>query len=303
MLFQTKINNIFFYLILLFFSMLFLQCEEEEERYISKLPVVNCMFSNQDSVYLHLSLSKSTTEPEPNHYINDAKVEIISPDNTIHTLAPYDVSYLFWGYRTGYYKLNNTLPEQEGEYTLKILLADGSIVYASDEIPPCPEIKSMDAFRDSLKRKVFINLSFNDPPGIKNYYAITAMVTDYYEKSIEVLDNLIIHSNTTYVEAEITAAVPQIVFSDKTFEENSQNILIETSDYFIKQATDSSILTIRLNAISEDFYKYALSYSAQQENEKDFYAEPINVFCNISSGYGIFAGYSYTSKSIRYINE
>ena len=58
------------------------------------------------------------------------------------------------------------------------------------------------------------------------------------------------------------------------------------------------MITVYLNSLSKEFYKYALSFSEQIETGDNPFTEPVKVYSNIENGLGVFAGYSYSKDSL-----
>lgn len=54
-----------------------------------------------------------------------------------------------------------------------------------------------------------------------------------------------------------------------------------------------------LFSISKNYYTYALSFYKQILANKDFYSELSSVYSNIENGYGIFAAYSKSVKTVK----
>lgn len=53
-------------------------------------------------------------------------------------------------------------------------------------------------------------------------------------------------------------------------------------------------LKLRLLTLSNDYFEFATSYQKQRENSSNPFAEPTQVYSNITAGLGIFAGYAVT---------
>jgi hypothetical protein len=192
------------------------------------------------------------------------------------------------------------ISDQTGFYQLTITFPDGHDISSSTFVPEPVRISSIDFHRDSINDQLNILISFIDNKKQQNKYAISIDHLFYVNGTNSSHENLEIQTNTFFVEAEIWGPVSQVVFSDKSFIDSIQNINIEIPDSYLYTTgeMDSTILKVKLLSISEEYYKYAISFHQQVIAEKDFYAEPVNVFNNIKGGYGIFGGYSYHSADI-----
>ena len=50
--------------------------------------------------------------------------------------------------------------------------------------------------------------------------------------------------------------------------------------------------------IDKPFYKYVVSNEAYQAAHNNPFAEPVQVYTNITGGFGIFSGYSFSSQRL-----
>ncbi|NLJ43797.1 MAG: DUF4249 family protein, partial [Bacteroidales bacterium] len=89
-----------------------------------------------------------------------------------------------------------------------------------------------------------------------------------------------------------------LIFTDKMFDGKHCSVKI----YFATQAYADYNLTITFRSVSESYYKYKerqFAYLFSLENDIfSGMSEPINLYSNITGGYGIFAGYSSDEKII-----
>ncbi|OFY88145.1 MAG: hypothetical protein A2236_13130 [Bacteroidetes bacterium RIFOXYA2_FULL_33_7] len=81
-----------------------------------------------------------------------------------------------------------------------------------------------------------------------------------------------------------------VIFSDDLFEGENLNLSLFVSKYNFY--TLQTPVIISLYSISEAFYKYSISLDEQQNVAGNPFAEPVQVYNNVTDGYGIFAGYS-----------
>jgi hypothetical protein len=56
-------------------------------------------------------------------------------------------------------------------------------------------------------------------------------------------------------------------------------------------------IMVELKTLSRDFYDYEITSDIQWKSDGDPLAQPINVYDNITNGFGIFAGYSSSRRT------
>lgn len=186
-----------------------------------------------------------------------------------------------------------------------------------------------------------LDFTFSDPTGQNNYYVLnvsskvnSAPADSNYSMNLE--DNLLFeHQESGDVYADYYGDLSYRFFSDKYLrgtkgsfkyfygsmdDPNNETII---PDYVIDEMNvnrDSSDfipyhqaytwvsyvpdnVTVRLYSISEDYYKYNLSKLKYREAERDPNSEPVIVYSNVTGGYGIFAGISYSDYTYRFAKE
>jgi hypothetical protein len=89
-----------------------------------------------------------------------------------------------------------------------------------------------------------------------------------------------------------------LIFTDKMFDGKHCSVKI----YFATQSYSDYKLKINFRSVSESYYKYKekqFAYLFSLENDIfSGMSEPINLYSNITGGYGIFAGYTSDEKPI-----
>ena len=53
-------------------------------------------------------------------------------------------------------------------------------------------------------------------------------------------------------------------------------------------------MNVRMEQIDPSYYRYVLSYNAYQQAHGNPFSEPVQVYTNVTGGYGIFSGSSST---------
>jgi hypothetical protein len=218
-------------------------------------------------------------------------------------------------------------------YKLVVTHPNYRTVTCETSIPTPITIESIDTINKIDVSNVYSNsqlqfkTKFKDPSGEKNYYRLvykklTGTASNKYNQYADTSNmiNVYIENIGSYIYSEDPILNP----SDEDANDylfgspgNAYNIftdnLIDGKEYeisFIDQnygspsfAPDTTIgefkiFNIELQSITREAYLYMMSVNAHNFYNSDFFSEPVQVFTNIENGIGIFAGFSYSSKSI-----
>lgn len=253
--------------------------------------VVNSFFTDNSRIKVHLSKSigiLESTSPD----ITDASI-IVRENGVI-----IDTMYLESGY---YY--SNILAERNNNYTLEVIAPGMESVFCEDIIPEKTILQSY-VCTDSVliaEDGFLINelkLDFKDFAG-PNFYEVEL-------KAVNIVHNNEIglwfmkNSDPIITSTGLLDYNPRtLIFSDKMFDGKTCSVKV----YYATQPDgDDYKLRITFRSISETYYKYkekqvAYLFSLHQDIFSGM-SEPIDLYSNITGGYGIFAGYSTDEKVI-----
>lgn len=252
--------------------------------------VVNSFFSDGSQIKVHLSKSIGVLEngfPECNNAIvdllvNNEKTDILYPDD-------------------GYF-YSHLLAERGKNYSLIVSVPDMDSVFCEDIIPENTIIQSC-VFTDSvlidedghiIKQ---LKLDFIDPAG-PNFYELELEGRDILNNE-KVFTRFTKNSDPIITSTGLLDYSPRtLIFTDKMFDGKRCSVKVYfTSDWY----RDYSLGVI-LRSVSESYYKFKEKQFAYLFSlDSDIFSgmsEPINLYSNITGGYGIFAGYSYDDKTI-----
>lgn len=218
----------------------------------------------------------------------------------------------------GFYPLGfNPMAGPETGETYKLVVStDGfETVNAKTTIPPKIEILDVSidriAFFDE-NNLVFskITLTFNDSDSINYYEVVASEIGQEYNDDnyfrLTTFEPFIIGESHYPPAIRFDLKKPKhLLFNDKSFDgekakvdfyfqaaqrQGSQNILL------------SDIISVQLRNVSEEYYKYRSSLlQSSFNNQEDLIygmGEPMNVYSNVEHGYGVFAGYNNSIKSL-----
>lgn len=250
--------------------------------------VVNSFFTENSRIKVHLSMSIGILEnivPE----FTDATVIMREKNIIIDTLY----------FQSGYY-YSHILAEANKKYTLEIIVPEMESVFCEDLIPEKILLQSF-VCTDSVlidEDGFIINelkLDFQDLAG-PTFYEVelsAKYIINNYGTSIWFMKN----SDPIITSTGLLDYNPKtLIFTDKMFDGKHCSVKI----YYATQAYADYNLKITFRSVSESYYKYKEKQFAYLFSlDSDIFSgmsEPINLFSNITGGYGIFAGYTSEEK-------
>ena len=252
--------------------------------------VVNSFFTEGSRIKVHISKSIGILE-NIIPVCTDATV-VLREDNTIIDTLYYQSEYYY----------SHILAETNKNYALEVIVPGMEKVFCEDIIPEKTILLSY-VCADSVlidEDGMIINelkLDFQDSAG-----------PSFYE--VQLSANYIIDNNYTSIwfkknsDPVITSTglldynPKTLIFNDKMFDGKHISVKI----YYATQAYAGYNLRITFRSVSESYYKYKERQAVYLFSlENDIFSgmsDPINLYSNITGGYGIFAGYSSDERII-----
>lgn len=268
-------------------------------------PVVNALFSEGSMLEIQISLSRSIIRA------SDAEREFIYPDNAIVRLFENTVELNCNStFDRNLYILSLLELKPENSYMIEIELPEFTLLTAESTIPSLTKIDSI------MVRRVFETdpeLNEIDQDILKGSVIFRdSQEQEYYMLQLEAYDyiygNEIYDRKNDYFTSDDPVAtdagyqpedIRVLVFSDKLFKDNVCDISFEIIDgLYSAGVKDSTVLVTKLYTLSEELYRYLITFHGQYIADFSFMAEPVQVYSNIENGLGIFAGYSLDSLAI-----
>ncbi len=206
-------------------------------------------------------------------------------------------------YQSGYY-YSHILAETNKNYALEIMVPGMETVFCEDIIPEKTFLQSC-VCTDSVlidEDGFIINelkLDFEDLSG-PSFYEVqlsAKYIIDNNYTSIWFMKN----SDPIITSTGLLDYNPKtLIFNDKMFDGKHCSVKI----YFATMTYADYNLTITFRSVSESYYKYKerqFAYLFSLENDIfSGMSEPINLYSNITGGYGIFAGTAtYILRAVR----
>lgn len=229
--------------------------------------VIEANISNQPGPYT-VKLSRSVNFDQSNSFpaVTGALVKVSDEEGGVNEILT-EVS-------PGIYQTKLTRGIAGHTYYLSVS-ADGQVYQASSLLPPPVDILEL-SVEQSFDRDKRINVSYSDPPGIKNYYRCVEIVNGSTLSDISVENDL---------------------FKDGAV--ITQTISNELSKYKLKSGDRVTVLLQTIDKGAYDYFR-TLANIVQQEGgggpPPTTPSNPLSQFSNNALGY--FNTYSVTSKSI-----
>lgn len=230
--------------------------------------------------------------------IKDAAVRLIHEGETLP---------LSFVEETGEYTNLNRLLTQGNEYTVEVDVEGYETVRASEVIPISVPIKDLiyqgTVQVDAWSSNDDVTLIFDDPEG-ENYYEISAefyrqnSYTDENGNTVYYEDNYPLYlepKNPTYEKDYNTDG--ELLIDDKLFEGREATIDLFLNGSYFSDDMEGEI-KFTLKSVTRNYYLFHSTYGLQWWNEGDPYAQPVQVYSNISNGIGIVMGESISVKRI-----
>jgi Domain of unknown function (DUF4249) len=214
----------------------------------------------------------------------------------------------------GYYttKSNIDLPPNQN-YKLKIITPNfpkieaetfiPSVAIVSDSVITNVTFTPFASTNPNAGNLLEADLTFklDDKIDKKEYYFVRISYISDYVLSKTFPFNLIDSINTKTVSFNISniddvrisfLLGKGLIFSDQEFNGQNKAITMKIRGGLELKNTQPDKATLEIWTLNEDYYKYITDVNKQLSLNTDPFAEPLNIYSNISGGLGIFGGYS-----------
>jgi hypothetical protein len=278
---KVNIKNTFLLFALLCIT---ISCEKENTISIPREPVVNGIFSENDTIDVRLE----NIFPMPDYIL------LYNRNNElIDTMRAYYNKYK-----------SNIQTETNGLYSIRFQIGNTEIS-ATDSIPQKPIISNLaiksNAFVDIQNGGFYHQLTFilEDDFAIENFYAVQVELKDSFNEGL--VPVLYYHSNQRTFTSEnfIANTTPIIPFSDHFFQNSKEEISI----FFNAPRLGSydAKIYVAVYSLSKNFYAYLRTLILQKSStEMGNLGQAFNIYSNIANGNGIFCSYSVNIYTFDY---
>lgn len=278
-----------------------------------RLVVVSTMVPWQSNhKYLGVTVypSRRIADESPILPVTDARV-LLFCDGVLFQELEYNADVNNQFYPMAYPPMGGPLAGET--YRVEVSAPDFESVWAETSIPEIVEIVDVEieriAYFDKNNRPVSkVNLTFNDPTNIPNYYELVLSntgeeFTPTFFHTLHSFEPFIVSEPYYPISSIIELPVfKTLLFNDRSFDGNTTQVSFYYSpgtDIFAPQGQvrlTGGFLSVQLRNVTEEYYlHYTTLYQASRYGEVNLFedvTQPINVYSNISGGYGVFAGFN-----------
>jgi hypothetical protein len=190
--------------------------------------------------------------------------------------------------------VSNVYPKQGAAYLMKVFVEGHDTIYAVDTIPQRASIVdatiiwsvAIDQYNTHISQ---VNITFSDPPGVRNYYELFIGQSSAYNSDTKITDPVLIH------EGDAGFFPDSFFFSDELFDGKEYTLKVNK-----ELGSGKRHVNVVLRNISRTYYLYRKHWARHRYNQIAidrevgyllYMGEPLTMFNNIVNGYGIFAGY------------
>ncbi len=185
--------------------------------------------------------------------------------------------------------ISTTIAELSKTYKIEVIHKGFKTITATTIIPKKPIIDSCNYLFDFGSTQYGnktskIDVYMLDIQNISNYYYIpNILLNDTFFLSCKALDAVLLSEKDL---------ISKFVFTDDLFENSNHKLEIEIE----QPRRDSFDLYLKIQTVTEDFYKYKLNsfdyYYSQNNSYFDYNTEPIEIHTNVNNGFGLLYGYN-----------
>jgi len=267
--------------------------------------VVNSLFTDGQRIRVHLSKTASAFDYST-PTVENGLVRLFCNDEEIDTLI----------FNNGYY-YSDVVALRKEKYSLLVSTPGLGEVSSEDIIPTTTLIESY-VHRDSIMLDednfpvMQLELGFTDKPG-PDFYELS-IIAEYYKEGTFYHHNVGFEYNSdpVLISAGLLDYHPKsLIFNDELFDGKQTRI---RANYWIQ--TDGMpligggpeygyLLFVYFRSVSQSYYNYIRKQIIYQYSlESNIFTglpDPVNMYSNITGGYGIFAGYSSDNKTINVV--
>jgi len=259
--------------------------------------VLNCYFTPAEDWKIQLSRSLSVIDNADLTLINDATIKLYEDGQLIATLNQINID--------GYYTFSGKRPKSGAKYKVEATHPKYESI-SSEEIVPLGvnfdivKLKVTDSstyYNYWLKKNVgtlkgSASIRIKDDANESNYYRIVC----YYYDSTDIMhiykDNVWLESDNIALEKKYSNG---LLFSDALFNGKTFDINFKFDDYNYYSGKTYFYVVENMNSSR---FNYERSVAHFWDAKNDPFSEPVQVYNNIKNGYGIFASFTSSVKTI-----
>lgn len=281
--------------------MLAAACEKEIELKQGEIEpriVVNSIFSADDTIWVQLSESRNVLYEETLPNITDAVLQLTDGNGAVLGDFIHQID--------GYYYLPSVIPSAGNRYGITASKDGFKSISAFSSAPQLINVTSIDTVSYNDVAQMEFTIKFTDNATETNYYAVSISSfvgfnnefgeIVYYESNYFSTKEFYVINGGGATGLDNEKFDSEFYFSDDLLA--GQNITFKGRINYLAESESPRFFVVKVSSLSEDLYKYKVTYANYLQTQGDPFAQPVQVYSNINEGFGIFGGASIYADTL-----
>ncbi len=237
--------------------------------------------------------------------------------DSANVLLYEDDQFLFQLQNTGYgfYKHPGFYPQIGKQYRVTVSHGAWHDIESIASIPPKVPIVSLDTSSvfnsdeyGNNETQYIGEITYNDPPGVANYYQLSCVLYNYYNDSLVYVDPQSAvwptDDNERFFDSQSGSS---LLWSDKLTDGKQVTfkfIFLYAYAYnkMARENKQTFKFEFHLKSITKNYFTYLKSLGVYWETggSENPFSEPVVIYSNVDNGYGILGAYSSDTISVSY---
>ncbi len=205
--------------------------------------------------------------------------------------------------------LGTSIVEPNKTYKIEAIAQGLETASAENHLPTQPDVVSLINNEDNMQEySMTLDLTLNDNASTIDYYYIEMFVEltfSYYDATlgkdvVELVTPMALLYSDDPIISDKLWALNGLLFNDKPFNGKQYRLLFYGDSYLYYNdekmkalVTATENYTIRVSSVSQSYYQYMYSLALFAEVGESPFAEPVQVYTNVTNGFGFVGGLNY----------
>lgn len=252
---------------------------------------INSFFAPDSSWQAIVHVNRNILDHEPFKEVPDARVVIYHEGTPLEILTyNHDDS--------SFQSSSGNVPAVGQHYEIRVEAPGYPSVRAASYVPEPVNITGVEVtIPDAGSEDILYTLRFQERPHEVNYYEIRVEEEwlDYVQTPTGEITRRSVHiaylfsDDPVFNDNEAASDGKSLLFKDVLLDGKEASIRFRSDNITM---ADKIIYRIYLSTVSKDFYLHQSTAKLQDFYKGDPFAQPVNVYTNVESGFGVFSGYS-----------
>lgn len=276
-------------------------CEKEivlKQEEVEPRIVVNSIFSANDTIWVQLSESRNVLFEGELPVITDAALQLTDGNGSVLGEFIHESD--------GNYYMPTVLPVAGNRYGIIASKAGLKSVSAFSAAPNLISVTSIDTVSFADVSEMEFTIKFSDDVTETNYYSISIASYNgypnelgevvYYENNYFTTKEFYVVNGGDDIGGDGTKYDSEFYFTDELLV--GADISFKGRIYYFSDSEEPRFFVVKVASLSEDLYKYKVTYANYLNTQGSPFAEPVRVYSNVENGFGIFGGGSISRDTL-----